>query len=349
MPISTILPIGSLSMRDFHKSHSVVSRPAGRYARAALLSLSMLSAVQAAPLPAGAGGPTLTLQALRAAYSVPTGHITKIAGVDIYYTDEGSGPAILLCNGSSSSLRTWDGLVAALKGSYRIIRFDIPPGDLSGSIPPDLRAKLVPTDIPEGLLDQLHIKHVTGIGVSSGGTMVVQLAAKRPDLVERLILSNTPSDPVDTGPMVLSAALKRETDIFKETGYRSQAYWNAFWDFFAGVPGRIPAATRQLFYDMNRRAPEPDPLGMAAKVADHARSLQNFAAVHAPVLLVWGERDPLLTPPSEKVLANYLTNTQVSALLLPDVGHYPPIEVPVRFGQIVRDYIEIATPSPTSR
>ena len=336
-------------MRRFLPIRSTFLPAAGPCARAAMLFLGVLSAAQAAPPPVGAGGPTLTLQALRAAYSVPSGHITKIAGVDIYYTDEGSGPAILLCNGSSSSLRTWDGLVAVLKGSYRIIRFDIPPGDLSGAIPPEAKAKLVPTDIPEGLLDQLRITHVTGIGVSSGGTMVVQLAAKRPDLVDRLILSNTPSDPVNTDPMVLSPALKRETDIFKKTGYRSQAYWNAFWDFFAGVPSRIPAATRQLFYDMNRRAAEPDPLGMAAKVADHAKALQNFAAVRAPVLLVWGERDPLLTPPSEKVLANYLTNTQVSALLLPDVGHYPPIEVPARFGQIVRDYIEIVTPNLSPR
>jgi pimeloyl-ACP methyl ester carboxylesterase len=84
---------------------------------------------------------------------------------------------------------------------------------------------------------------------------------------------------------------------------------------------------------------------MAAKVADHAKSLQNFASIRAPVLLVWGERDPLLTPPSAKVLANYLINTQVSEVLLPDVGHYPPIEVPARFAQIVRDYIEIVTPS----
>jgi pimeloyl-ACP methyl ester carboxylesterase len=310
---------------------------------AALVTLGMLSVASAAA-PPEAGGPTLSLQALRAAYALPSGHIVKIAGIDIYYADEGKGPAILLCNGSSSSLRTWDKVVGALKGSYRVIRFDIPPGDLSGSIPPALRGKLVPTDIPEGLLTYLHITHVTGIGVSSGGTMVVQLAAKRPDLVDRLILSNAPSDPVNTDPMVLSPALKRETDAYKATGFRSLAYWNAFWDFFAGVPSRVPASMRQQFYDMNRRVAEPDPLGMAAKVADHAMALKNFAAIHAPTLLVWGERDPLLTPPTAKVLAGYLTHAQVSELLLPDVGHYPPIEVPERFAQIVRDYIETVTP-----
>ena len=335
-------------MRRFLKASLPFFPAVASCARGALVSMAILCSAQATPAPAG-GGPTLTLQALRAAYALPSGHITTIAGVEIYYTDEGTGPAILLCNGSSSSLRTWDGVAAALKGSYRVIRFDIPPGDLSGSIPPALKGKLVPTDIPEGLLAQLHIRHVTGVGVSSGGTMVVQLAAKRPDLVDRLILSNTPSDPVNTDPMVLSPALKRETDAFKATGYRSLAYWNAFWDFFAGVPSRIPVTMRQQFYDMNRRAPEPDPLGMAAKVADHARALQNFAAIHAPTLLVWGERDPLLTPPSAKVLAGYLVNTQVSALLLPDVGHYPPIEVPERFAHIVRDYIETETPMPVAR
>ncbi len=313
------------------------------------LVASVLLSWASAGTPPEAGGPTLSLQELRAAYALPSGHIAKIAGVDIYYADEGKGPAILLCNGSSSSLRTWDKVTAALKGHYRVIRFDIPPGDLSGPIPAALKGKLAPTDIPEGLLNYLHITHVTGVGVSSGGTMVVQLAAKRPDLVDRLILSNAPSDPVNTDHMVLSPELKRQTDAYKATGFRSQAYWNAFWDFFAGMPSRIPAAMRQQFYDMNRRVAEPDPLGMAAKVADHAKALQNFAAIHAPTLLVWGERDPLLTPPTAQVLAGYLTHSQVSELLLPDVGHYPPIEVPERFAQIVRDYIEAVTPMTVSK
>ena len=289
----------------------------------------------------------LDLAQLRAAYALPDAHIARIAGIDVYYTDEGHGPAILLCNGSSSSLRSWDRLAALLTGSYRVIRFDIPPTDLSGPVPPALVGRMAPADIPAGLLDLLHVTHVTGIGVSSGGTMVVQLAAARPGLVDRLILANAPSDPVDTSPMVLSPALTRETAAFKATGMRSRAYWDAFWDFFAADPARIPAALRTQYYDMNRRAPGPvDPLVLAAKVADHALALRIFASVRAPTLLVWGERDPLLTPPTAKVLAGYLVNTQVSELLLPDVGHYPPIEVPERFARIVRDYIEAATPAP---
>jgi pimeloyl-ACP methyl ester carboxylesterase len=30
--------------------------------------------------------------------------------------------------------------------------------------------------------------------------------------------------------------------------------------------------------------------------------------------------------------------------MLPDVGHYPPLEVPARFADIVANYIEAVTP-----
>ncbi|MFO1425889.1 MAG: alpha/beta fold hydrolase [Steroidobacteraceae bacterium] len=49
------------------------------------------------------------------------------------------------------------------------------------------------------MLEQLGVKRITDVGVSSGGTLGVFLAAKRPDFVERLILSNTPSISVTTG------------------------------------------------------------------------------------------------------------------------------------------------------
>jgi pimeloyl-ACP methyl ester carboxylesterase len=34
----------------------------------------------------------------------------------------------------------------------------------------------------------------------------------------------------------------------------------------------------------------------------------------------------------------------VSKVFMPDVGHYPPLEAPQRFAQLVSAYIEAATP-----
>lgn len=311
--------------------------------------LIVLALVIAAPSSAqaqDAAKPRLTLQELRAKYGDRDGHIAKIGGVEVYYKDEGHGPALLMVHGSVSSLRTWDGIVARLKGRYRIIRYDVPTGGLSGSVDDDAAKRLVPTDLAEGLLAQLGVKHVTVVGVSSGGTLGMFLAAKRPDLVDRLIIANTPSDPVVTSGLKPSPEFDAAQREAKTTGFQSQRFWDLFLDYFSGVPARISPAVRAQYYDMNRRVPEKNQLVLVAQVADHAKAVDAMARVTAPTLLIWGARDPLLTPPTMATLAGYLKNAPVSTILLPDVGHYPPLEVPDRFAQLIAAYVEAATPTP---
>ena len=288
--------------------------------------------------------PFLTLDALRAKYGDSHGQIARLGGVDVYYKDEGRGPAILMVHGSVSTLHTWDKVVPSLSRHYRIIRFDIPPQGLSGPVSDEAAAHLVPVDIAIQLLGKLGVQRVIFVGVSSGGTLGVFLAAQRPDLVERLILSNAPSDPVTTAHM-------RQTDEFiaaqreaKESGFQSLRFWNAFHDFFSGDPKRIDSKLREQYYDMNRRMPEKNYLTLVAQVADHAKAIDAMSRVTAPTLLIWGGRDPLLVPASADTLAGYLNHAQVSKIILPDVGHYPPLEAPERFAQLVAAYIEAAVP-----
>jgi pimeloyl-ACP methyl ester carboxylesterase len=288
--------------------------------------------------------PRLSRADLLAKYGDRAGRVMTVQGVEVYYKDEGAGPVILMVHGSASTLETWDGVVAALKRRYRIIRYDVPPGGRSGPVPDEAAARLAPTDIAEGLLAGLGVKSATVVGVSSGGTLGCQLAAKRPDLVSRLILSNTPADPVDTSRMVQPPAFVALQAEAARTHFQSQAFWNAFLDYFSGDARRMTPAIRERYYDFNRRTPEKNAIALVAQVADHAATLKTLDAVRAPTLLIWGARDPLLTPPSAATLAGYLTHAQVSVVVMPDVGHYPPLEAPERFAKIVAAYLEEVEP-----
>ncbi len=288
----------------------------------------------------------LTRAQLIAKYADPQGRTMTISGVEVYYKDEGHGPAILMIHGSASTLKTYDVVVARLKSRYRIIRYDIPPSGLSGPVSDEAAAKLKPADIAEQLLGRLRVTSATVVGVSSGGTLGVFLAARRPDMVNRLILSNTPSDPVDTSHMVEPASFVAVQKEAARTHFQSQVFWDEFLSYFSGDPRRLSPTVRRQYYDFNRRSPEKHPLDLVAQVADHKAAIAAFDAVRAPTLLVWGARDPLLTPPTAAVLAGYLHHAQVSVVFIPDVGHYPPLEAPDRFARIVSDYIDAVTPTP---
>lgn len=321
-----------------------MSKPLAALIACILMAASPVDA--AAPPPAE--GARLSVGQLRAKYADPASKYMTIQGVEIHYKDEGSGPAILMVHGSSSSLRTYDRIAELLRGRYRVIRYDIPPLGLSGSISDAAAAAIGrPEIVAEELLTRLGVTKVTAVGVSSGGTMVSFLAARRPDLVERLIISNAPSSSADPSGMKTSQALTLEQSIGGSPGgpgYKRRSFWEAFFDFYSGEPDYVPAEKREEYYQMNLRSPEKNAVAFTAVIANQAFTREAMAKVTAPVLLVWGVRDPLLPGAAADSLAGYLKNAEVSKLMLPDVGHYPPLEVPDRYAQIIAAYIEAATP-----
>lgn len=295
---------------------------------------------------AAANKPYLTVDQLRRIYADKNSRFFTVGGLKIHFKDEGprKGPALLMVHGSESSLRTWDVITTKLKARYRIIRLDLPGYGLSDGPTDESLKTLVPTDVPIALLEHLKVSRVTFAGVSSGGTMGMYMAARRPDMIERLILSNTPSDPVDTSHLKLSAGLKAAMDRAQQTGFRDQDFWTNFLTFFAGDPARISARTQKEYYDFYRRVPEKNLIGLIARIGDGKQATIEMAKVRQPVLLLWGTADPLLPESALSAIGRYLSNAQISRVSLPDVGHYPPLEVPERFAQMTAAYIEVATP-----
>lgn len=308
----------------------------GRFVLTFWATLLFGERVEAAPEPA-------SLQELRAKYAQPASKYMSIKGVEVHYLDEGSGPAILMIHGSYSSLRTYNGVAAALKGRYRVIRYDIPPQGLSGPVSDEALKQLTPESMPELLLTQLGVRSATVVGVSYGGTIAYYFAAKRPDMVERLVLANTPAASAAYANPKKSKRYEAESQANKTVPFPSYAYWDSFLDYFTGEPERMTPALRQEYFDMNRRI-EKNLTELVAKTANEALTVANTAKVTGPVLLIWGARDPMLGPDSADVLAQYLKHADVSKVLMPDVGHYPPLEAPERFAKIVAAYIEAATP-----
>lgn len=318
---------------------------------AVMLSLALpcapAIAQTAANAPDSPTTPRISLAALRHKYADRQSRYLVLNGMEIHYKDEGpkDAPVLFMVHGSQSSLRTWDRITALLKSRYRIIRYDIPGFGLSASATAEAAQNVQPVEGAEGLLDALGVKKVAAaVGVSSGGTMVMYLAAKRPELVERLILSNTPSDPVDTSHLVPSPGFRAAQERTRATGYQDLDFWDQYLSFFSGDAGRISAKTKAEYYDFNRRGPESYPVAMVARIGDGKQAAIEMARVTAPVFLVWGTGDPLLPESAADAIARYLKNADISKILMPDVGHYPPLEVPDRFARWIVAYVEAGVP-----
>jgi pimeloyl-ACP methyl ester carboxylesterase len=299
---------------------------------------------------AEAAPPRLTLEELRRMYRSPRDRVLDVDGVEVYYRDEGRGPAVLLIHGSQSTLRTWDALADQLRRRFRVVRYDVPPNGLSGPISDAVVGRLRPSDVPARLLAHLGIAKATVVGVSSGGTTGIFFAAEHPDQVERLVVSCAPADPVDMSKLVKSPAMleaeRLHGDYMDYGRTKPRAFWRTYVDFYSARPGRVPDAIVQQMYDFTRRVPERHATALTGVVADQAKAIAAMHAVRQPVLLLWGAADPLLPPAAAHVLARHLRNASLSMLMIPDASHYPPMEIPERYAAILETWMTQATPAP---
>src|SRR5689334_20786221 len=82
-----------------------------------------------------AHAPDRPVESLVARWAPPPSDFMQVKGQLVHYRDEGprNDPVpLVLIHGTSASLHTWEGWVAALKGQHRVISFDLPGFGLTG-------------------------------------------------------------------------------------------------------------------------------------------------------------------------------------------------------------------------
>ncbi len=118
-----------------------------------------------------------------------------VDGLLIHYSVEGQGPDVVFVHGWAASRRMWGQVTSQLAAHYRCWSLDLPgcgdsdtPTDHWFSIP-NLTATV------RGFMNAHHLRRVRLVGHSMGGMISLNLAARHPELIERLVAIN----PVVTG------------------------------------------------------------------------------------------------------------------------------------------------------
>src|SRR5918999_4642005 len=111
--------------------------------------------------------------------------VTITENTSIDYDVQGEGPPLLLVNGLGFGRWGFFKQIPALSRHFRTITFDVRgERDLSEGVA-DLVADVV------ALLDHLRVRKSHVLGTSLGGLVAQELALRRPDLVDCLVLVST--------------------------------------------------------------------------------------------------------------------------------------------------------------
>jgi pimeloyl-ACP methyl ester carboxylesterase len=220
----------------------------------------------------------------------------------------GYGPPLLLLHGLASSPRSWARTLPSVERHRRVLLGDLfDDGDaffsLAGSAE-KLAAALATADEPADL-----------VGHSLGGLVALHLAARRPELVARLVLVDVPALPHPGRP-----------------GARALAV--------AGSAARTDLSSIGLVLgSVLRRSPVR--LLSAARATMRANVEPELDAVGGlPTLLVWGERDTIVPLQVGEALARRLPSARL--VVIPGAGHQPMWEAPDAFNRALEEFLDRA-------
>lgn len=274
----------------------------------------------------------------RAAEAFGGGRVLELSGPDLNVREYGSGGerAVVLLHGYSASIQWWEAVAPELARNARVIAIDL-IGHGGSESPRDQTAYSADKQATavHRALDELGVRHATLIGHSMGGSVATALAENAPDLVDRVVVSDTAAAqgmvamPALGNAVcwpVIGAALDRLRGIDAVDKPSLQAGFAA--DF--PVPELAYRSLKRMTHNALCDAKTAGKINEQRAVAD------RLAGLGKPVLVLWGDRD-VLTPAQANV--ERYRAAGLDPVVIAGSGHSTMVEKPAEFLSAVQGFV----------
>jgi cis-3-alkyl-4-acyloxetan-2-one decarboxylase len=255
-------------------------------------------------------------------------------GLKLHYIDEGSGEPVVMLHGNPTWSFYYRHLIDALRGSHRVIVPDHIGCGMSDK-PDDSRYAYTlasRVDDLELLLDHLGVdRDLTLILHDWGGMIGMAYAARHPERIARLVVSNTAAfHKPATKPMPRALTICRDSRV----GALLVRRMNAFCRGTAWIGCKRRPMTRELFESYiapynswnNRiailRFVQDIPLRPGDRTFELVSSVQDRLALlrNVPMLILWGMKDFVFDHHFLEEWLRYFPGARVQRF--PQAGHY---------------------------
>ncbi len=267
----------------------------------------------------------------------------SVGPLDLYHELHGSGPPLVLVMGLGVDHRAWLPLLPLFEGFTTLIFDNAGVGRTrrrhTGSPPAPPYSVGGLADDLAGLLRQLDLGPAHVVGVSMGGAISMELAARAPDLLRSLTLAATWGR---TDGWLRQIFAFRE-QLLAEGGAPALLRYVGLWAWASPYweeDGIAVTSTEQLISQTSTHAWNADEtvryLGHLRASIEHDCE-ERLADIAAPTLVVVGEEDVLTPLRFARVLAARIPGAQLR--VVPAQGHAFPFENPELFASIVQEFV----------
>ena len=276
-----------------------------------------------------------------------TERTVRVGRRDIFVTEAGSGPGVVLLHGGgagAAGVSNYARNIDALAQRFRVIVPDMPGygrstkevdhedpfGDLAAAV--------------RGLLDEMDVDRAHLVGNSYGGAAALRLAMDRPDRVDRLILMGPGG--IGTTRGLPTKGLNALLDYYRGEGPTREKLSRFIRDFLVFDGSAVPDELIELRYQASiqpevvANPPLRRPSGRSALRTlwrmDLSRD-RRLAEVRAKTLVVWGQDDKVNRPSGAQLLARTLPSCDV--YLAADTGHWVQWERAALFNELATAFL----------
>ncbi len=261
----------------------------------------------------------------------------KANGIEIYYETTGSGKPLVLISGLGYPLWQWHKMVPYLAEDYQVIAFDNRGVGQTDKPAGPYTAPMLAADTA-GLMDALKLDKAIVAGHSMGGFIAQAMALDFPERVGKLVLCSTNFGgphhvPITTEAMAVLADVTSDPITRFKNGL-----------VVSTAPGFAEAQPDTIQKWLDWRMANPlDLAGYQAQMAiglsllpEEAAFENKLSQISVPTLILFGAHDKVVPPANANLLAAQIPNSQI--VILPDAGHFFPIETPEEAAQVIIDF-----------
>lgn len=263
----------------------------------------------------------------------------KANNIELYYETHGEGQPLVLISGLGYSSWQWQKMVPFLAEHFQVITFDNRGVGQSDKPAGPYTAQMLAADTV-GLLDALNIDKAIIAGHSMGGFVAQAIALDYPQRVEKLILCSTNFGGPNHVP-VTPEAMRVLADVTSDPLTR---FKNGL--AVSTAPGWADKNPEMIEEWIRWRVANPvEPvhyqaqlaigLGLMSEAAAFENKLKNISV---PTLILFGAHDKVVPTANADLLAKQVSGSQTR--ILPDAGHFFPLEVPEEASHVIIDFIK---------
>ncbi len=278
--------------------------------------------------------PDRPVQTLVARWAPAPSDFIEVKGQLVHLRDEGlrgDPEPIVLIHGTAASLHTWEGWVRALKGTRRVISFDLPgfglTGPFTGQYPPEDYSGDAYARFVLDLLDTLKVQRAVLAGNSLGGEIAWRTAFLAPQRVSRLILvdASGPASTPKSVPLGFRLARIRLLNPIVESALPRALVAEGLAAVY-GDPSLVTPELVDRYFELALREGNRHALGLRVQGLVNGADQERIATLKLPTLILWGGRDRLIPPETAHRFEHDIAGSRL--VIFDKLGHVPQEEDP---------------------